>query len=213
MCRHKQHTIITYVQIQGSCGAACRSVLQCVAVCCSETIIYHMCRYTWQSRSLMCRQTQHTIITYVDTAAQPYICICRYICYIRRHAKPYVLQSYVETHITYNHQICTSTRQLQSSVLQRVAACCSVLQRVAVKLLFITYVDILGSREAVCCSVLQCAAVKLFYITYVGIRGSREAPLSFAHCSTLQHTATHCNTLRHATLCKLFCPLCYISHK
>jgi len=61
---------------------------------------------------------------------------------------------------------------LQHCVLQRVAACCSVLQRKRFCYMW------RACRYAECCSVLQ------------------HFVLLCVDCNTLQHTATHCNSLQ-----------------
>ena len=86
------------------------------------------------------------------------------------------------------------------AMMNQVSRCCSVLQCVAV-----------------CCSVLQCVAVCCRFMNVAqqldqwgtssqGRRCRNVAPLlcheTATHCNTLHYTATHCNTLQHtATHC------------
>jgi len=89
---------------------------------------------------------------------------------------------------------------LQSGVLQRVVACCSVLHSWTVIVFDLTIVVgswTLECSNQVCCSVLQhlavCRCNHCCWITNVGVLISHTT----TYCNTLQHTATHCNTLLH----------------
>jgi len=99
-------------------------------------------------------------------------------------------------------------------VLRRVAACCSVLQCVAVLHRSPKH-GMFSSRSAccsvlqcvaVCCSVLQCVAVccSVLHVTpnvaSVEVNSNRtlqHTTMQCSHCNIRQHCATHCNTLHH----------------
>ena len=70
-------------------------------------------------------------------------------------------------------------------MLQRVAACCSVLQ-----------------CDAVCCSVLQCVATCCNTLQHTATHCNTPCTaFPLGNCYTLQHAATHCNMLQHTLYC------------
>jgi len=158
------------------CVAVYCSVLQCVAVYCS-VLPYH---------------EDNEILVLHHTATH---------CNMLQHAA-----THCNTHCSTRHLYDTATHRVLQCVLQRVAACCSMLQ--CVRICGTNCSTSCGMH--VCCSVLQCVAMCCSVLQCVAVCcssnqfGPHRPRIEFTvvHCSTLQykkhklqHTATHCITL------------------
>jgi len=187
------------------CVAVCCGVLQCVVVCC---------------RVLQCvRLSKNHSTASIDILAVS-ICIstCIYLYFTeprreRRWARRELAPFYPSTLLDGGVRLChMCARTLwHCSVLQCVAVCCSVLQRVTdggVRLCHMCARTLLHCSVlqcvAVCCSVLQFVAVccsVLQRVTDGGVRVCHMCARTLLHCSVLQCVAVCYSVLQCVAVC------------
>jgi len=149
------------------CVAVCCSVLQCVAVCCSV---------------LQC--VSWLIKEYAYLFVNMSVCFGQIRSLEMHEISQEISEKFPKSRLDSNCAI---------RCKNRVAACCSVLQCVAV------YYSVLQCI-AVCCSVVQCTAatVELTFENFFCQTNTEDEMREVRiYCNTLQHIATHCNTLQY----------------